>query len=125
MDYSVYKKALEEEKTKLEGELSHLGTPTGRTGDWDATLSDPTREAAPEDKAPEADPLDAAQNIEEFEERFSTQDTLEKRFGEITKALKAIEEGTYGTCTEGGTPHPIEEGRLHANPAALTCAAHV
>lgn len=123
MDYSWHKHALEQEKAKLEEELSHLGTPTGKKGDWDATLSDPTTTAAPEESAPEADPLDAAQNIEHFEERFSTQDSLEKRYGEVTTALKALSEGSYGTCHEGEA-HEIEEGRLKANPAALTCTAH-
>ncbi|MFJ5764809.1 TraR/DksA C4-type zinc finger protein [Lysinibacillus sp. NPDC093210] len=41
---------------------------------------------------------------------------------EIKNALQAIEDGTYGKCTECGEEIPL--GRLEAMPHALTCVEH-
>ena len=44
---------------------------------------------------------------------------LEARMEEIQNALTALDDGSYGTCQKCGKS--IEEERLEANPAALTC----
>ncbi|MFY0519745.1 TraR/DksA C4-type zinc finger protein [Lysinibacillus sp. UGB7] len=41
---------------------------------------------------------------------------------EIKRALQAMQDGTYGTCTVCGEEIPL--GRLEAMPKALTCVEH-
>lgn len=113
MNIDTNKKKLEEEKVLLEGELSGLGRVDKTTGEWEAT---------PEvQNGPEADENDLSDRSEDFEERSSVMSTLEARLEDINYALKAIEDGTYGTCKVCG--NKIEEDRLEANPAAHTCKA--
>ena len=114
METTGYKQKLEEEKTKLEGELASVAHKSPLVkGDWEA--------AAPEEK--EADPNDAATNMEEFGDNAAILTDLETRYGEVTSALSRIEGGTYGTCEVCGAE--IEKERLDADPAATTCKAHV
>ncbi len=115
------KNALLAEKKKLEAELGHLGVHAA--GDWVATEADIKEEgvAGPER---EADPQDAATDIEQFEERSAVEANLEKRLSEVNEALKRMGQGSYGTCTIGGDSHDIAAERLQANPAALTCIEH-
>ena len=108
-----YKLKLEEEKKLLEGELSNIGTFDKKTSDWEATPESQT--------APEADENDLADRSEDYGERTGTINILEARLNDINKALKEIEEGTYGKCDKCG--NEIEEDRLEANPAAHTCKA--
>ncbi len=107
------KKKLEEEKGMLENELSGLGRVDEKTGEWEATPEVQT--------APEADENDLSDRSEDYEERTSLMTALEARLLDINNALDAIESGTYGVCTICG--NKIEEDRLEANPAALTCKA--
>lgn len=44
---------------------------------------------------------------------------LQQQLNEIDQALAAIEDGTYGTCTNCGKPIPLE--RLEAKPWAMLC----
>jgi RNA polymerase-binding transcription factor DksA len=73
--------------------------------------------------SPEADPNDVADLTEEWDERRATTAVLETRFNNICRALKKIEDGTFGTCEVCGGP--IEANRLDANPAARTDKAHM
>lgn len=43
----------------------------------------------------------------------------EMKLGGLLQALKRIEEGTYGLCTECGTPIPL--ARLEVFPEVATC----
>lgn len=115
-DFSHFKQLLEEEKTRLEGELSGVGKRVpGTKDDW---------EARPEDMAvDESDPIDRADKIEKFSENIAIETELEARLIEVTEALQRIEAGTYGVCKI--CDKEIEEGRLEANPAASTCMAHM
>ena len=70
-----------------------------------------------------ADLNDVADRTEEYDERRATLATLEGRYNDIRRAIKKIEDGTYGICEMGG--EEIEEDRLEANPAARTCKAHM
>ncbi len=71
----------------------------------------------------EADLNDAADKVEEWDERRATVAVLETRYNNIVRALKKIEDGTYGICEISGKA--IEEDRLDANPAARTDKTHM
>lgn len=107
-----YKTKLEEEKKLLEEELSTMGK-VDKTGDWQAT---PDTEVSAQEVGDEADIADKA---EDFEERASKLDLLEKRLGDVNQALGKISEGTYGVCET--CKGEIEADRLEVNPAARTC----
>lgn len=115
MNTDKYKKALLDEKKRLEEELGSVAEK--ENGDWTPT--------PPPNIEHESDPIDAADAIEEYTERVGIEGPLEERLNGVNAALKAIEKGTYGTCSEGGKDHPIEVERLDANPAAMTCVEHM
>lgn len=119
IDIDKYKQLLEEEQIQLESELNTVGEKTTSDGDnWVPTMG----ENAPEESA---DPIDVADRVEEYAERVGIEGPLEERLDNVKMALAAIAAGTYGICMEGGEAHPIEIGRLEANPAALTCTKHM
>lgn len=110
--FKKYKEKLEEEKKLLETELSALGQ-VDKAGDWKAT---PDSEISAQEVQDEGDMADRAQD---YEERSIKLDMLELRLNDINKALKKMDEGKYGICEV--CKGKIEEDRLEANPAALTC----
>jgi DnaK suppressor protein len=113
---AYFKEKLEKEKKLIEGELRSVGRINPENPrDWEATPS-------PIDVMP-ADKTEVAEQVEEFEERTAVEVELENKLNSIKKALKRIEEGSYGVCEVGG--EPIEEARLEANPAATTCLKHL
>lgn len=115
IDTSTYKARLEEDKVRLETELSSIGRRNpSNPNDW---------EALPQETGQEADPNDQADQIEGYEENTAILKDLEVRYNEIIAALSRIEQGTYGICEVSG--EPIEENRLNADPAARTCIAHI
>lgn len=117
LDTTYFKHKLEEEKKLLESELSSLGQKNPDVkGDWEAT---PEKDVSTQD----ADENVRADRIEDYEERSGIEATLEDRLVDVNRALKKIEDGTYGTCEMGG--ENIEEDRLRANPAARTCKKHM
>lgn len=120
------KERLEAEHARLLEELQRLGrvNPTN-PNDWETTYSDLTNPTGEPEVVAEPDTQDEASRMEEFEERNATEVTLEAQLNAVKGALKALAEGTYGTCTEGGEGHPIEIARLEANPSATTCIAHL
>jgi DnaK suppressor protein len=111
MKIAENKKRLEEEKKVLESELASMGRIDTTTGEWVAEPESQT--------SPEADENDLADRSEGYEERSGTTEVLNQRLGDIEKALENIENNTYGICQICGKK--IEEDRLEANPAALTC----
>jgi len=113
MNTEINKKRLEEEKKLLEEELSGMGRVDKKTGEWEATPEEQT--------SPEADENDLADRSEDYEERVSTTEVLNKRLDDINLALENITSGKYGICIVCGIE--IEEDRLEANPAAHTCKA--
>jgi RNA polymerase-binding transcription factor DksA len=99
---------------ELTNELASLGIhDPHNTSDWVAT---------PSVSSHEPDQNDAADMAEELEEREGTIAALETRWNDIRRALKKMEDGTFGICEISG--EHIEEARLTANPAARTCIAH-
>lgn len=109
-DLEDFRIALERERDEVEEELSAHGRVQDENGDWMGTS-----EAA---DGEEADPLDAANNIEELVTNVPLVEELENRHIDIVDALEKVENGTYGLCEVSGDPIPLD--RLKANPAART-----
>lgn len=115
-DTAKYKAQLEEMLATLTEELQQLGIHNPEVdADWQAVPRDVN--------VAEADPNDVADRVEDWDTRRATVAQLETRYNNIKRALKKIEDGTYGICELSGDP--IEEDRLDANPAARTCKAHI
>jgi DnaK suppressor protein len=102
---------LEAERDSLDEELAEHGRKVGK--DWQGTS---------ESGGEEADPTDAADNIEELAINVPLVEELEKRHKEIDSALEKMDKGTYGHCDV--CKEPIDIDRLEANPAAATCVTH-
>ena len=116
MNTDKFKKQLEEEKEKLEGELATVGRKNpDNPDDWEATPSDVNQRSADMNKL--------ASNIEEFETNTAILKQLETQLLDVNAALEKIKEGKYGICEETG--EQISEERLNANPAARTCMDHM
>jgi len=62
---------------------------------------------------------DNVSEVENFERNLNLEETLEISLQKIDKALKKIENGSYGRCEKCG--QPIEEGRLRVFPSATSC----
>jgi RNA polymerase-binding protein DksA len=103
--------ALEAEKDSVEEELAAHGKQSGN--EW---------EGSSESEGEEADPIDAADNIEELATNTPLVAELQERKKEIEAALARMDAGTYGACEVCGDPIPFD--RLEANPAAATCIDH-
>jgi DnaK suppressor protein len=65
----------------------------------------------------ETDSGDMSQSIFDREMDASVGEQIDRRLGEIERALEKIEEGTYGVCDDTG--EEIPKGRLEAVPEAL------
>src|SRR3989344_68786 len=97
---------LDELRAALEAEHAEHGRKVN--GDWQGTPAG--------FGAGEADPVDAADAMEELTVNVPLVEELEKRYKEIGAALKRMDEGTYGM--DENTGEPIDVERLRANPAA-------
>lgn len=116
MDIKIFKQKLLDEKIRLEKELSTVGRVNpDNPNDWEAVPVDPGSR--------ESDPNNKADMIEDYETNTAILKQLEIQLEDVNDALAKIENSTYGICEVSG--HPIEEGRLNANPAARTCMEHM
>ena len=107
------RKTLEEERDRLTAELKAIATPDPQSaGNWNATY--PQFEA--EENASHASQEEEADEVEEYEVRLASEDSLETRLLAVNKALAKIKDGTYGVCAF--CKKPIPAARLMANPAA-------
>jgi RNA polymerase-binding transcription factor DksA len=70
-------------------------------------------------KEPVSSTDEMADRYELKEESHLRKEILESRLATIEKALKKIDDGTYGVCEKCG--QPIEEARLKIDPAVLLC----
>jgi len=95
--FEKQKKALEKEKEKIEEKMKKLK------------------------KYPSygEDEEDSLQEMEDFENNLSIENQLEYLSKKINRALKAIENGTYGKCS--ACKENIEHGRLKIMPYADLC----
>lgn len=67
-------------------------------------------------------PADNASDLTDHHTRMALRKHAEDEIVEIKDALAAMDEGTYGTCSECSKEIPYE--RLEAVPTALTCVEH-
>lgn len=113
-----FKKMLEGELKTVENELKTVSVQDPKNpANWSS------KETEMETMSPVADPNEAADKIEEYNEHRAITGELEVRYNELKAALEKISNGTYGICEVSG--EHIEEDRLAANPAAKTCKAHM
>ncbi len=114
-DFSQNKETLIKELALLENELKSVGriNPDNKS-DWEPVAS--------ELNVDKAEVEERAMQITHFEDRSSVEFQLEERFNKTKAALERITNGTYGICSVCGKM--IEEARLHANAAAMTCKEH-
>ena len=103
--------SLEAERDSLDEELAGYGKKVA--GDWEGTSKS---------SGEEADPTDAADNIETLSTNVPLVEELESRRKEIDRAIEKMDGGTYGICDVCKGPIPFD--RLEANPAASTCIRH-
>lgn len=116
---SDLKEKLLEEKQSLEKLLASFATKDPKMkGDWDTRFPSMGEKSSFSSGALE----ERQDEIEEYESGLSEEFALEDRLKEVTKALKNIEEGSYGKCEKCGGEIPLE--RMQANPAALTDVEH-
>ncbi len=117
IDLNIFKKRLEENKERLEAQLSEMGQKNpANPEDWEAMPA----EAGQDIRITES--TEMADTFEEFQNRSAVQTHLEEMLNDIKGALKRIESGDYGKCETCG--EKIEEARLEANPSASTCVKH-
>ena len=114
-DTKQYSKQLQDLLQTLHTNLETIAVYDEASGDWVAK-PDGTEVA-------EADPNVTADVVEDWNERRATLSQLETRYNNVKRALRKIEDGTYGICEISG--EPIETDRLAANPAARTCKQHM
>ena len=70
-----------------------------------------------EDEFTETDSGDMSQSIFDREMDATVEENIERRLGQVERALEKIEEGTYGACDDTG--EEIPRGRLEAVPEAI------
>ncbi|MEI7750284.1 MAG: TraR/DksA C4-type zinc finger protein [Candidatus Moraniibacteriota bacterium] len=96
------------EKKRLESELGRFADKTAVPGEYQARF---------EEIGTDRD--DNATEVEQYADNVALEGNLEGQLSEVTDALTRLDDGTYGTCVTCGAD--IEEGRLHAYPAAKEC----
>jgi len=114
IDIKKYQVRLEADLEKVTAGLKEIGVNNPMTDDWEETVTPEVSDLT--DQSLQADVS------EELEERSGTLAVLETEYRDIKRALKKIEEGTFGLCEI--SQEPIEEERLDFKPTARTCLAH-
>ena len=105
------KKLLEEEKTKLEHDLSKFTKKNPNVaGDFDTQFSEFG------DKEDEN-----ALEVAEYTANKPLEITLEKELRDVLSSLKRLEENTYGICKY--CDEPISEDRLKARATSSSCVS--
>jgi RNA polymerase-binding transcription factor DksA len=115
-DYTQHKKRLEDELAELKTELTKIGVQdTKDSSGW--SVKNPEFDITPGDEN------EAGDKNEELHINAIILDELTVRTKNVERALKKIEDNTYGVCEV--CKEPVEEDRLQANPAARTCKEHL
>lgn len=100
------KKALQEEKARLEKELGNIAEKKGKK------FNPVYPEYGNKDE-------ENAAELQEFEINFALDKNLEKILSQVIKALAKIESGDYGKCESCG--QEIGSERLEASPSSTYC----
>lgn len=105
------KKSLEEEKDRLETELSKFTKKNPHVaGDYDATFPEYGNKSD-----------ENAQEISQYLTNKPLEMALEKTLRDVVKTLARIEDGSYGICKY--CKEKIDERRLLARPTSGACIA--
>ena len=104
------KKLLEEEKVRLETELSKFSHRNPKSTDVDFETDFQNAGDSEDENASE---------VAQFSDNLSLEDELEKALRDVGSALKQIEKGDYGTCKY--CHQIIDERRLLARPTSSSC----
>lgn len=108
------KSGLEEEKKRLEEELSSFATKDPRMRDnWNADFPATAASVSVFSHSSQEEQADIR---EEYETGLAQEQSLELRLSEVRRALERMAKGGYGQCRT--CREPIPEERLVANPAA-------
>ena len=109
---TAMKKRLEDERDRIVAELNKIGIkdPNASEEDWNARYVDVGSDTA-----------DNAYEVDQFATNKSIEHELEKSLRDINKALKRVEDGTYGVCKY--CSEEVNEKRLEARPDASSCIA--
>ena len=99
-----------EEKTRLEQELSKFAHRNPKAADADFDTDFPNRGEKDDDNASE---------VAQSSDNLSLEGELEKALRDVDSALKAIDDGKYGTCKY--CKQDIDEKRLQARPTSSSC----
>lgn len=103
------KRALLEEKTKLEEDLSRIAVSINKKdGEYE-----PVMESIGTDRE------DNTTEVEQFADNLPVEAALEKKLQDIILALEKMDKGTYGICENCN--EEIDIKRLEINPSAKTC----
>jgi len=109
LDTNPFREALVEERTRVQAAIQNLHDENP------GTLS----EDAGEETAYDNHLADTATETYDRELDYTLEENSEHVLADIDAALKRIEEGTYGICTNCGKPIAVE--RLEALPWATLC----
>lgn len=90
-----------------------------RQAEHDTALTGDQREVTGELSTVDQHPADVSDFTYQRELQLTTQQLLERQSAQVEAAMRAREQGTYGTCTECGREIPPE--RLAARPEATLC----
>lgn len=118
MDQELDKKTISDIETGLEAQKKQILSDLQGISHKDNHESDDRGASFPEygDK-----PDENAQEISDYSTNVVTEKVLEKTLDDVNKALKRIENGTYGICKYCG--NPIAKKRLLARPTANSCVS--
>ncbi|MFL5950648.1 MAG: TraR/DksA C4-type zinc finger protein [Gaiellaceae bacterium] len=109
IDTDHFRKVLLQERERVAAAIQNLQE------DHAGTLSD----EAGEESAYDNHLADTATETYDRELDYSLEENSEHVLAEIDAALKRIDDGTYGICTNRGEQIPVE--RLEARPYATLC----
>ena len=109
IDTNRFRQMLEEERTRVQAAIDNLHA------DHPGSMSDETGEDAVYDNHL----ADTATETYDRELDYTLEENSEHVLAEIDAALRRIEDGTYGQCTNCG--RQIPEERLEARPYATLC----
>ena len=109
IDTDHFRELLVEERRRVVAAIANLHN------DHTGTLTDESGEEAAFDNHL----ADTATETYDRELDYTLEENSEHVLGEIDAALKRIEDGTYGICTNHGEQIPVE--RLEALPYATLC----